>query len=157
MKKPIKNIQASIQAKLQNTASKTGRPFSEKIEAIIKLGALNSRMKDYYDLWLMLRQFDFDGDRLSEAIKRTFHHRQTALPEGKAIFAEEIYDEKSDRQTLWKAFLKKGDIKHAPNKLSEIAQEIEKFLVDPFAAVRKGQEFSKQWKAPGLWRNKHGV
>ena len=124
---------------------------SEKCEAIVKLGSLNSRMKDFYDLWLMLRRFDFDGIRLTEALKRTFRHRQTPLPEHQPIFAEEIYDERSDRQTLWKAFLKKGEIKHISEKLSAVAVEIESFLVDPLDAIRRGQAFSKEWKAPGPW------
>lgn len=124
---------------------------SEKFEAIIKLGSLNSRMKDFYDLWLMLRQFDFDGIKLTEALKRTFSHRQTPLPEHQPIFAEEIYDERSDRQTLWKAFLKKGEITHAPEKLNDTAKEIEKFLIDPIDASRKGQAFCKEWKAAGQW------
>lgn len=81
--------------------------ISEKFEAMIKLGLLNSRMKDFYDIWLMMRQFDFEGVKLVEALKRTFKQRKTALPENKPLFDEEIYDEESDRQTLWKAFLKK--------------------------------------------------
>ena len=43
---------------------------SEKFEAMVKLGLLNSRMKDFYDIWLMMRQFDFDGLKLVEALKR---------------------------------------------------------------------------------------
>jgi len=125
---------------------------SEKFEAIVKLGSLNSRMKDFYDLRLMLRRFDFDGIRLTEALKRTFSHRQTPLPEDKPIFAEEIYNERSDRQTLWQAFLKKGDIKHAPEKLSDVAGEIEKFIIDPLDAVRKGEKFNEKWKAAGPWK-----
>lgn len=119
---------------------------SEKFEAMVKLGLLNSRMKDFYDIWLMMRQFDFDGLKLAEALKRTFEHRKTSLPEHKPLFAEEIYDEKSDRQTLWKTFLRKGDIKHAPEKLSTTAREIENFLVKPLDAIRKSQEFNKEWE-----------
>ncbi|NQT29965.1 MAG: nucleotidyl transferase AbiEii/AbiGii toxin family protein, partial [Candidatus Saganbacteria bacterium] len=43
---------------------------SEKFEAMVKLGLLNSRMKDFYDIWLMMRQFNFDGLKLVEALKR---------------------------------------------------------------------------------------
>jgi hypothetical protein len=64
----------------------------------------------------------------------------------------EIYDEKSDRQTLWRAFLKKGYIQHAPEKLATTAKEIEEFLVKPLHAVNKNQEFKEEWKAPGPWR-----
>ena len=190
MKKALKDIPASIRARLQNVAKETGRPFSEvlqyyiiyskprlidypvildlpkprlqgyptegvvskKFEAIVKLGSLNSRMKDFYDLWLMQSRFDFDGLKLAEALKMTFRHRKAKLPEHQPIFAEEIYDERSDRQTLWKAFLNKGEIKHAPEQLSQVAGEIEKFLVAPLEATRKGEKISKRWKAPGPWK-----
>jgi hypothetical protein len=126
--------------------------MSEKLEAIVQLGALNSRMKDFYDIWLLMRQFDFQGASLSGAIKRTFKHRKTDLPQAQRIFAEEIYDEKSDRQILWKAFLTKGGIKHAPDKLVNTAKEIEKFFVGLISALNKGIEFNKEWKLAGYWK-----
>ena len=125
---------------------------SEKFEAMVKLGLLNSRMKDFYDIWLMMRQFDFNGLNLTEALKRTFEHRKTVLPQKRPLFAEEIYYDKSDRQTLWMAFLRKGDIKHAPDKLSVTAKEIEKFLIKPLDAIHKGIEYKKTWKASETWR-----
>jgi len=57
------------------------------------------------------------------------------------LFVEKIYDEKSDRQMLWKIFLKKGNIKYAPEKFSTIARGIEKFLIKPLDAISKGQDF----------------
>ena len=125
---------------------------SEKFEAMVKLGLLNSRMKDFYDLWLMMNQFDFKGSYLAEAFKRTFEHRKAELPVDRPLFAEEIYNEKSDRQKLRKAFLKKGDIKHAPEKLVITANEIENFLIKPLGAVNKAQAFKAEWKAPGPWK-----
>lgn len=65
---------------------------------------------------------------------------------------EEIYDEKSDRQTLWKAFLEKGDIKHAQEKLSVTAREIEIFLIDPIKTIVNRQTFKKTWKAAEQWK-----
>jgi len=124
---------------------------SEKFEAMIKLGLLNSRMKDFYDIWLMMHQFNFNGSKFTQALRKTFEHRKTPIPEGTAFFAEEIYDEKSDRQTLWSAFLKKGDIKHAPDKLSAVAHAIEKFIIEPLEAIKNDQEFNKAWNAPGPW------
>ena len=110
---------------------------AEKFEAMIKLGLLNSRMKDFYDLWLMARQFDFDGAKLAEALKRTFSHRKTVLPEKPPLFAEEIYDETSDRQALWKAFLRKNQISHTPEKLKDVARIIENFVAGPIKVIRK--------------------
>jgi hypothetical protein len=125
--------------------------ISEKFEAMVKLGLLNSRMKDFYDIWIMMRQFDFDGTNLTEALRRTFKHRKTELPYKHPLFADEIYDGKSDRQILWRAFLKKADIKQAPDRLSDTAFAIEKFLIDPLSAIHKGLEFKKTWNAVGSW------
>ncbi|MFH1452549.1 MAG: nucleotidyl transferase AbiEii/AbiGii toxin family protein [Armatimonadota bacterium] len=110
---------------------------SEKFESMIKLGLLNSRMKDFYDIWLIMHRFKLNKRHLTEALKKTFKNRKTPLPLNRPLFAEEIYDEKSDRQTLWKAFLKKGDIKHAPEKLSEAARKIEEFLIMPLGIAHK--------------------
>ena len=85
-------------------------------------------------------------------MKRTFEHRKINLPQGPRLLTEEIFDEHSDRQTLWKAFLTKGGIKHAPDKLATIAKEIEKFLIEPLGALNKGIKFGKEWKAPGPWK-----
>lgn len=54
--------------------------IAEKFEAIVNLGLTNSRMKDYYDIWLLSEQFSFEGETLKAAIVATFKRRQTALP-----------------------------------------------------------------------------
>lgn len=125
--------------------------ISEKFEAMIKLGLLNSRMKDFYDIWLIMRQFEFKGANIASAIKKTFSNRKTEIPNKKPLFADEIYDEKSDRQTLWSAFLKKGDIQHAPETLSATAKEIENFLIEPIMALNENGNCDKTWKSPRGW------
>ena len=52
---------------------------AEKFEAMVHLGTLNSRMKDFFDLWLVASQFDFNGSDLAKAIEKTFAHRGTPL------------------------------------------------------------------------------
>ena len=125
---------------------------AEKFEAMIKLGDSNSRMKDFYDVWLLARKFDFEGTNLSDAIRKTFKRRKTGLPEKLPLFSEDIYDQKSDRQTLWKAFLKKTQNQKAPETLNEIALFIEDFLAEPIIAIHTDQNFTFKWKAPGPWK-----
>jgi len=125
---------------------------AEKFESMIKLGLLNSRMKDYYDLWVMTRRFDFKGENLAEALKITFRHRKTPLPKQSPLFDEEIYDSKSDRQILWRAFLTKGQVKQVPEKLSVVAKTIEKFLIKPLIASSISGKFFEKWHAPGPWK-----
>jgi len=52
---------------------------SEKLEVIVKLGALNSPMKDFYGIWVLMHHVDFDGQRLSEALGKTFKNRKTSF------------------------------------------------------------------------------
>lgn len=126
--------------------------IAEKFEAMVKLGTANSRMKDFYDVWLMTRQFDFKGERLVSALKATFEHRNTAFPPTKPLFAAQIYDDKSVQAAMWKAFVKKGRLKTAPDSLKDVAVAIEEFLSRPVAAILQDKELSSSWLAPGPWK-----
>ncbi len=59
--------------------------------------------------------------------------------------------ESSDRQALWKAFLKKMEVQGAPRNLSEVARSIEHFLLEPVKAIHSGDPLTVQWRAPGPW------
>lgn len=53
---------------------------AEKFHAIVTLGLVNSRMKDYYDLWAILNSQRIDEDELAGAINATFSRRETEIP-----------------------------------------------------------------------------
>lgn len=55
--------------------------IAEKFQAMVALGRANSRMKDYYDIWLMSQSYEFDPDRLARAIAATFQRRDTPIPD----------------------------------------------------------------------------
>jgi len=97
---------------------------SEKFEAMIKLGDFNSRMKDFYDIWSMMKQFDFEGKALVQAIEKTFRHRKTPLPESVPFLSPGIYDKDSVNNARWKVFLSSMQIKNAPADLGAVAQAI---------------------------------
>ena len=54
--------------------------IAEKFHAIVVLGAENSRMKDFYDLWAISGHFDLEGEILRRALAATFERRQTPIP-----------------------------------------------------------------------------
>ncbi len=60
--------------------------ISEKFQTMVKLGVLNSRMKDFYDIWMLCYEFDFAGEMLAEAVQRTFENRDTPISADPAIF-----------------------------------------------------------------------
>jgi len=99
--------------------------INEKFEVMIKLGELNSRMKDFYDIWLLSRQFDFKLKKLSEAVRLTFEQRGTKLQEPIDAFTGAFI---TDRQPIWTAFLKRLKQEHVPESFSEIVAEISAFM-----------------------------
>ena len=122
--------------------------ISEKFEAMVKLGALNSQMKDFYDIWQLSRQFDFDGVKLTEAIRLTFERRGTKLPLEVETFAEPFIEAK---QTQWAAFCKRLQQDHVPTSLGEITASLDRFLSPITAALYKSTPCPKNWTAPGPW------
>jgi hypothetical protein len=124
---------------------------AEKFEAIVKLGILNSRMKDFYDIWLLSRQFDFDGEMLTSAIRTTFANRGTPMVARPSAFTGSFADD-STKKTQWKAFLRKSRLENAPEKLEEVTSALAAFLMPVTEALILGETLRKFWKAPGPWR-----
>ena len=81
--------------------------IAEKLEAIVTLGRINSRMKDFYDLLMISRQFELDGEVLVAAIKATFARRQTDIPAGIPDGLSEAFATTPSARALWDAFLKR--------------------------------------------------
>ncbi|MDL1962560.1 MAG: nucleotidyl transferase AbiEii/AbiGii toxin family protein [Deltaproteobacteria bacterium] len=122
--------------------------IAEKLEAMVKLGVLNSRMKDFYDIWLLSRQFDFDGTELAEAIRLTFEQRGTTLPAEIEAFTEPFIEAK---QTQWAAFWKRLQQNHVPASFREITASVDRFLSPIVAALSSGKPSPTNWTSPGVW------
>ena len=78
---------------------------AEKFEAIVSLGYDNSRFKDYYDLYILATEYDFEGAELTEAVRETFENRRTDLDE--IVAFEDGFAEDPVRLSRWNAFVKK--------------------------------------------------
>jgi len=101
--------------------------IAEKFEAMVKLGMLSSRMKDFYDAYILLNSQNFNKSVLREAIKRTFNNRKTQLQEEPLIFTSEFYNDKS-KQIQWEAFLRKNKLTDVPEDFKDIVLAIKEFL-----------------------------
>ncbi len=124
---------------------------AEKFEAMVKLDFLNSRMKDFYDIWLLSRQFDFKGMILASAIEKTFTTRGTKVVAKPMAFSS-VFATDSAKATQWKAFVRKSRLTEAPNDLATDVDAIAMFLTQPAAAVADERPFEDTWNAPGPWR-----
>ena len=122
--------------------------IAEKFEAMVKLGVLNSRMKDFYDIWLLSRQFDFDGVKLAEAIRLTFQRRGTSLPTRIEAFEQTFIGAK---QVQWAAFCKRIQQDHVPESFKDVVSMVEDFLVPLTFLFSQGNPKPMSWPASGSW------
>lgn len=118
---------------------------AEKFEAIVSIGLANSRMKDFYDLWLMAETFEFDGALLQEAVRTTFERRRTALPSEPPAGLQDDFASDPDRVAMWSAFLRRLEIEDAPG-LDEVIVRLRNFLMP--LALQKAEGFA--WTG-GRW------
>ena len=88
--------------------------IAEKFEALISLGMINTRLKDYFDLWVILTTAELDQNLLGEAIAATLAHRKTTLPSSLPVGLSEEFSSDAQKITQWNAFIKKNQL-DAPN------------------------------------------
>lgn len=122
--------------------------IAEKLEAMVKLRELNSRMKDFYDIWLLSRQFDFDGSKLAEAIRRTFEQRGTTTSGEIVAFTEAFIKAK---QGQWMAFHKRLQQDNTPSSFAEVVAAVDSFLSPFVSSIAVGATVPARWTAPGPW------
>ncbi len=124
---------------------------AEKFEAMVKLGLVNSRMKDFFDVWLLSRQLDFDGETLAKAVSLTFSNRGTEIEIDPVALSPTFTD--SDRvQKQWSAFAKRTLLGSTPITLSGLRDPLRRFLLPVAQSVLEGAVFNRTWNAPGPWR-----
>ena len=127
--------------------------IAEKFEAIVKLSDLNSRMKDFYDIFFIMQNHDFDGTSLKEAISRTFVNRDTDIKNYEYIFSTE-YKNSDDKKTQWSAFIRKTRL-NTENQFAIIIEHIHKFLEPPIKSILNNSEFKNRWDHPSQkWSEK---
>ena len=100
--------------------------IAEKFQVMVQLGHLNSRMKDFYDIWTLSQQFAFDFDTLQEAIRQTFTERHCELTEPIDAFTDAFID---SQQTMWNAFRRRMKQEQIPEDFRIINQDLQAFLL----------------------------
>ena len=124
--------------------------LSEKVEAIYYLGDLNTRMNDFYDIWVISNEFQIDGSSLLEAVSTTFKTRGTRFEvKLSTLFSEEFIDSKSD---LWKAFLAGiGKEENASTNFESILVRIVEFIQPIMDVLTNDSKLDKKWDPKKGW------
>ena len=120
---------------------------AEKIDAILNLMEFSSRMKDYYDIYYIANHFDFDGQVLVEALKKTFLNREHTFTKEQFKKMLTFADDKAMKQK-WTAFIKKIDIQ--TDDFYHIIDTMEMFLSEPFTAYINNTNFHEIWNSTKL-------
>jgi len=126
--------------------------ISEKFEAMVKLSLANSRMKDFYDVYILSANHNFDSGNLGQAVKKTFKRRATQLDNKSLIFRPQFRNDKG-RQKQWLAFLRKSRLDNAPNDFRKVMKRITVFLKPMTIAIINDTETGKMWNMKtGRWK-----
>lgn len=123
--------------------------IAEKLQAMASLGMLNSRMKDFYDLWVMGNSFAFDESTLAEAIRATFERRRTAMTSDLPVGLTDAFWQDSSKQAQWRAFIGSQSDEHDELSLHGIVDSLRHFLEVPYQTAASGQPSRKMRWLPG--------
>ncbi len=108
--------------------------IAEKFQAMVALGRANSRMKDFYDIWILSRSFSFD-DRLARAIAATFARRGTEIPTELPDALSPAFAADEQKQRQWRAFVE--DVTLDPGTLADVTNELARFLMAHAVAAKR--------------------
>ena len=120
---------------------------AEKFQAMVMLGIVNSRMKDFYDLWVLARQFEFQGPVLCQAIRATFERRRTSVPAEVPVALSSEFTQDRGKQTQWRAFTGKGKLEIGGTGLGEVVDFLRGFLMPCQGSGRPLSKHVRQQKA----------
>ena len=123
--------------------------IAEKTETMLSRGTVNSRMKDFYDIWLLSELFNHDFKTLNQAIMNTFNRRDVSLPTTvPESFTREFFQSKI-KQTQWNAFCRKNKLQKSPENFESAVMRIRDFLLPVFLLP---ETLPVRWRAGKGWQ-----
>ncbi len=127
---------------------------AEKFETMVRRGLVNSRMKDFYDLYRFAETTPFDGTLLSLAVRRTFERRGTPFaPEPTVFTAAFALD--TGKATQWRAFRRSlgGTSADVPYTFADVAALVKRFMEPVHNSCQQGRSLTDQWNhSAKLWQ-----
>ncbi len=100
--------------------------IAEKFQAIVALGIVNGRMKDFYDLWALPKSLEIDMDELVQTIRKTFERRNTEIPATRPAGLSPAFSEDPGKMIQWAAYAESTDLEAIP--LADVTGEIWEWL-----------------------------
>lgn len=123
--------------------------IAEKFEAMVSLGELNSRMKDFFDVAALAANFEFEGKALAGAIRATFAKRQTPIETDPTCFSDRFANDAA-KAAQWKAFVRRSAIVGAA-EFSLVVEQVRNFLQPVAMRLANDEPLGKRWDTSGKW------
>jgi hypothetical protein len=127
-----------------------------KFQAMVHLDLQNSRMKDFYDIWILSRTLAFSGNALSQAIRATFDRRQTSVPivppTALTALTAEFYSE-SVHVRQWAAFVRRIGEAALAIDFSRVIADLAQFLMPAAKAAATSADYPVRWEPHGPWQH----
>ncbi len=124
---------------------------AEKFEAMVRLGRLNTRMKDFWDVAALAARFAFDGETLRSAIEETFLRRGTVLTNEVPDALRAAFYAEPERLRQWEAFQRKAAAHDGPRRLDEAGELVRTFLDPIRESLVRNEPFTRRWPSGGAW------
>jgi predicted nucleotidyltransferase component of viral defense system len=126
--------------------------IAEKFEAMVHLDMQNSRMKDFYDIWILSRTLAFSGSALSQAIRSTFDRRQTGVPVIPPTALTAKFHSAPVHVRQWAAFVRRIGEPALANEFSRVLADLAGFLMPVAKAAATSSEYPVRWEPLGPWQ-----
>jgi predicted nucleotidyltransferase component of viral defense system len=123
--------------------------IAEKLQAMVALGDANSRMKDFYDVWMCSRHLDFDAGTLISAIGATFKQRDTPVPTGEFVALTPGFAE--GHRVQWNAFVRKIGEPERIDAFGRVIEDIQRFALPVLHALARRERHLWRWSASNGW------
>ena len=125
--------------------------IAEKFEAMVGLDLANSRLKDYFDIWMLSRSRAFAGAVLAEAIAATLARRGTEVPATTPPGLTVAFVEAPGKQAQWTSWLRSARIEDGVPPLAAVVADVRAFLEPVVTQLAQGGPPPGSWLPPGPW------
>jgi hypothetical protein len=126
--------------------------IAEKFEAMVRFGEANTRIKDFYDIWVTLKTFGFDLATIADAVGGTLRRRETDLPSGIPPALTAGFAAAESTQALWSGFLRRTPPTLAPPAFADLLAELRTFFAPVIEAIALPESAVGRWdQHRGSW------
>ena len=125
--------------------------IAEKLHAAVSRETINSRMKDFYDIYMMGHYLQFKGNILVDAVKATFNNRDTPIKKKVPLALTSDFAQYPGKKEQWAAFVRKLQLKNQP-ALEDVIDFMADFLLPVLNAIACEEKFTLQWQPGGPWQ-----